>query len=186
MPGLGQSYHKAGVERGLRRGCSVLAVQRCRCPKGNGARCRSLYVPNSFALQDRLRSDTMVPMHQDMSFSSLVSEIVPSVRSSGFRTPCCRGRSMRAPGRIGDIAPDPSHSNFFQPVSDSPEAEPPQSEDDHGDVSCDDDNNHSLEIEIVRDAHFDPSIFLTPLCFAGNNGWIHCSGLARCVPTSFP
>ena len=76
---------------------------------------------------------------------------------------------MRAPGRIGDIAPDPSHSNFFQPVSDSPEAEPPQSEDDHGDVSCDDDNNHSLEIEIVRDAHFDPSIFLTPLCFVGNN-----------------
>ena len=34
---------------------------------------------------------------------------------------------------------------------------------------CHDDNNHSLEIGIVRDAHFDPSIFLTPLCFVGNN-----------------
>lgn len=150
-------------------------------------------LPNSlFAfVQDRLRSDTMLPMHTDLSFSSLVSEIVPSVRSSGLRTPCCRGRSMstssRAPGRIGDIAPDPPHSHFFQAVSDSAQAGPPQCEDERADESCDDDdNNHSLEIEIVRDALFRPSIFLTPLCFVGNHGWIRCSGVARCVPTSFP
>jgi hypothetical protein len=168
MRGVGQSYYKAGVERRLRRSCPMLAVQRSRRSEGNGVRCQSSYVPNSFALQERLRSDSMVPMHQDLSFSSLVSEIVPSVRSSGFRTPCCRGRSvrtsLRVPGRIGDVAPDPMDSIFFQPVSDFPEAEPPQTEEEHGDVSYDG-NTHSLEIEIVRDALFDESSFPNTVLF---------------------
>ncbi len=67
--------------------------------------------------------------------------------------------SLRVPGRIGDVASDPLDSIFFQPVSDFPEAEPPQTEEEvHGDVSYDD-NTHSLEIEIVRDALFDESNF---------------------------
>jgi hypothetical protein len=113
--------------------------------------------------QDCLRSDSMVPMHQDLSFSSLVSEIVPSsVRKSGCRTPCCRGRSMatasRAAGRIGDVAPDTSDFAFAREFEDSVTPELPVSET-RGSEMSEDDDIHTLEIEIVRNAPFAAVLF---------------------------
>jgi hypothetical protein len=104
--------------------------------------------------QHCLRSDSMVPMHQDLSFSSLVSEIVP-VRKSSCRTPSCRGRSVgttsRAAGRIGDVAPDTSDLTFPH-ASVDPVPVAAEMPDTQGREMSGDDDTHSLEIEIVRNA----------------------------------
>jgi hypothetical protein len=154
MQRVGQSHHKKGVERRVRNCHYMLAALRRDCSKGD-----IVVLPDaaqsahSFS-QDCLRSDSMLPMHQDLSFSSLVSEITPSVRGSGFRTPCCRGRSVatssRTPGRIGDIIPDSWDLAFLEQSLEQAEAEPLQNQK-IDDVPGDDGVwLHSLEMDIVR------------------------------------
>jgi hypothetical protein len=128
----------------------------------NGVR----HVPALLALfQKCLRSDSMLPMHHDLSFSSLLSEVVPTALRCGLRTPCCRGRSMRTsariPGRIGDIAPDSLDSAFLQQSMDSAAAEE-QSQLHTQQVGAmsggDNIMLHSLEIDIVRLIRFDARV----------------------------
>jgi hypothetical protein len=110
----------------------------------------------------------MVPMHQDLSFSSVVSEIVPSAHRSGFRTPCCRGRSActssRIPGRIGDIAPDSFDLTFLQQSLKCVETEIFHNQHD-GTSTCGNDSIplHSLEIDIVQTAHSPLLLYNTSL-----------------------
>jgi hypothetical protein len=120
----------------------------------------------------------MVPMHEDLSFSSVVSKIMPSVRNSGFRTPSCRGRSKstssRFPGRIGDVVPDfLSETTYIKPALDCVEAESSVVQQ-NGDSTVDE-SILALEIDIVRDNPFVILRILTAEAsintFSGIVGW---------------